>query len=56
MLRESFAEFERRGLPRVRLNVDSDNLTGAVSLYERVGMRVVTSYDLWARAIEDYRS
>lgn len=51
MLRESFAEFERRGLPRVRLNVDSDNPTGAVSLYERVGMRVVTSYDLWSRAI-----
>jgi mycothiol synthase len=52
MLRESFAEFGRRGLPRVRLNVDSDNLTGAVSLYEGVGMRVVTSYDLWVRAIE----
>ena len=51
LLRESFAEFERRNLPRVRLNVDSDNTTGAVSLYERVGMRVVTSYDLWARAI-----
>jgi mycothiol synthase len=56
MLRESFAEFQRRGLPRVRLNVDSDNLTGAVSLYERVGMRVVTSYDLWARAIEGSRT
>lgn len=56
MLRESFSKFERRGLPRVRLNVDSDNLTGAVSLYERVGMRVVTSYDLWARAIEGSRS
>jgi len=51
LLRESFAEFERRNLPRVRLNVDSDNTTGAVSLYERVGMRVVTSYDLWARGI-----
>jgi mycothiol synthase len=56
MLRESFAEFERRGLPRVRLNVDSDNLTGAVSLYQRAGMRVVTSYDLWARAIDGSRS
>jgi mycothiol synthase len=56
MLRRSFAEFERRGLPRVRLNVDSDNLTGAVSLYEKAGMRVVTSYDLWARAIEGSRS
>ena len=56
MLRGSFAEFERRGLPRVRLNVDSDNLTGAVSLYERVGMRVMISYDLWARAVEGSRS
>jgi mycothiol synthase len=56
MLRGSFTEFERRGLPRVGLNVDSDNLTGAVSLYERVGMRVMISYDLWARAIEGSRS
>ena len=55
MLREALAEFERRGLPRVRLNVDSDNLTGAVSLYERIGIKVVTSYDLWARAIEGSR-
>jgi mycothiol synthase len=55
MLRESFAEFECRGLPRVRLNVDSENLTGAVSLYERVGMRVVACYDLWARVIEGTR-
>jgi mycothiol synthase len=56
LLRASFAEFGRRGLPRVRLNVDSDNLTGAVSLYERAGMRVVTSYDLWARAVEGSRA
>jgi ribosomal protein S18 acetylase RimI-like enzyme len=48
MLRESFAEFRRRGQSRVRLNVDSDNLTGAVSVYERVGMRVASSYDLSA--------
>jgi mycothiol synthase len=47
LLLESFAEFERRGLPRARLNVDSDNLTGAVALYERVGMCVASSYDLW---------
>jgi mycothiol synthase len=56
LLRESLVGFERRGLPRVRLNVDSDNPTGAVSLYERVGMRVVTSYNVWARAIEGSRS
>ena len=52
LLQESFVEFERRGLPLVRLNVDSDSLTGAVALYERVGMQVVSSYDLWVRAIE----
>lgn len=56
LLQESFAEFERRGLPRVRLNVDSDNLTGAVALYERVGMQVVSSFDLWARAIRGSRN
>lgn len=47
LLRASFAAFARRGLTRVRLNVDSDNPTGAVALYERVGMRAVSSYDLW---------
>lgn len=51
LLWESFAGFGRLGLTRVRLNVDSDNPTGAVSLYQRVGMRVVTSYDLWALTI-----
>jgi len=39
MLRRSFATFAERGLPRVLLNVDFDNPTGAVALYEKVGMR-----------------
>jgi mycothiol synthase len=52
LLGDAFAEFARRGLARARLNVDSDNPTGAVSLYERMGMRVVSSYDLWSRIIE----
>ncbi len=51
LLRASFAEFGGRGVPRVRLAVDSDSLTGAVSVYEGVGMRVVASYDLWGRAV-----
>jgi mycothiol synthase len=55
LLRQSFGEFWRRGLPRVGLSVDSDNLTGAVSLYERMGMRVVSSYDLWSRAVRALR-
>ncbi len=52
MLREAFAEFRRRGLGRARLNVDSENPTGAVSVYERAGMQVVASYDLWRRTIQ----
>ena len=51
MLGASFAEFRRRGLPRAGLNVDSDNQSGAVSLYEKMGMAVAGSYDLWARTI-----
>lgn len=56
LLRESFLRFRRRGAPRVRLTVDSDSQTGAVSVYEKVGMRAVSSYDWWARAIEPSRN
>ncbi len=56
MLRHSFAEFRRRGLPRVGVTVDSDNLTGAVSLYEKMDMHVVSSYDLWGRTIQSSAS
>jgi mycothiol synthase len=40
LLQRTFAEFWRRGTTRVTLDVDSQNETGAVSLYERVGMHV----------------
>ena len=40
LLQRTFAEFWRRGTTRVTLDVDSENATGAVALYERVGMRV----------------
>jgi mycothiol synthase len=40
LLQQTFAEFWRRGTTRVSLDVDSQNETGAVRLYERVGMRV----------------
>lgn len=56
MLRAAFAEFRRRGLPRASLNVDSDNPTGAVSLYERMGMAIASSYDLWGRTVQGSRS
>jgi ribosomal protein S18 acetylase RimI-like enzyme len=38
LMRQAFAEFHRRGLATVGLKVDADNPTGAVRLYERVGM------------------
>jgi mycothiol synthase len=44
LLRHSFGEFYRRGMPRVKLGVDSQNLTGATRLYKRAGMHVVREF------------
>jgi mycothiol synthase len=51
MLRRSFASFAERGLPRVMLNVDSENPTGAVGVYERVGMRAVRGWDIYEKTL-----
>ncbi len=40
LLQRTFAELWSRGTTRVTLDVDSENATGAVRLYERVGMHV----------------
>jgi ribosomal protein S18 acetylase RimI-like enzyme len=42
LLYRTFAEFWRRGVTLVMLDVDAQNETGAVLLYERVGMHVDT--------------
>ncbi len=47
LLRRSFVEFARRGRKDVRLGVDSQNATGAVRLYEGVGMTVHRRYDVF---------
>jgi len=39
LLRHSFSEFSHRGMRRVGLAVDAQNLTGALRLYEKAGMR-----------------
>jgi len=44
LLRHSFGELYRRGLPKVKLGVDSQNLTGATRLYERAGMHIVRQF------------
>lgn len=40
LLRQAFGEFYRRGRRKVVLGVDSQNLTGAVRLYQRAGMHI----------------
>ena len=47
LLRASIAALYERGLRRVGLGVDTENVTGALRLYERVGMYVVRRSDSW---------
>ncbi|MBW3665308.1 MAG: GNAT family N-acetyltransferase [Actinobacteria bacterium] len=47
LLQTSFAEFHRRGL--VTAGLSTDSRTGALSLYEHVGMRVVRTYRRWSK-------
>ena len=47
LLQQAFGEFYRRGIRKVILNVDSQNLTGATRLYKRVGMRPVEQTDIY---------
>jgi mycothiol synthase len=42
LLRQCFAEYQRRGWKRVSLGVDSDSLTNAVAVYRRAGMHIYT--------------
>lgn len=47
LLRRSFAEFAGRGMREARLGVDTQNVHGAVALYEGVGMSVYRRYDIF---------
>jgi mycothiol synthase len=47
LLRHAFAKLYDRGLRRVGLGVDAENVTGALRLYERVGMRKTRQVDNW---------
>lgn len=49
LLTQAFASFAGRGLVRAALGVDAENTTGAVRLYERVGMQVVERRETWER-------
>lgn len=47
LLRVAFSKLHARGLRRVGLGVDAENETGALRLYERVGMHMVRQGDNW---------
>jgi len=47
LLHTAFREFHDRGMRKVTLGVDSENTTGAVRLYEAVGMHAVTDWPLY---------
>ncbi len=51
LLHQSFGEFYRRGKKRVGLSVDAQNLTGALSLYQRVGMHMARKYNLYEKEL-----
>ena len=53
LLRRSFSIFKELGFKRASLNVDSDNSTGAMRLYERVGMEPGTCYDIYEGRVGD---
>jgi mycothiol synthase len=51
LLRHAFSELYRRGARRVGLGVDAENPTGATRVYERVGMRIASQSDVYAKAL-----
>jgi mycothiol synthase len=51
LLRHSFGDFWRRGTRRVSLDVDAENPTGALRLYERVGMHQVRRTDTYEKQL-----
>jgi mycothiol synthase len=51
LLLHSFGELRRRGLKRAGLGVDAESLTGALTLYEKAGMRIVRRFEVWEKHV-----
>jgi mycothiol synthase len=51
LLSHAFRELYGRGMRRIALGVDAENLTGATRLYERAGMRVTQQYATFAKEL-----
>lgn len=52
LLLHAFATFRERGKLQVGLGVDAENTTGAVDLYEGVGMRVARRHDTYEKVLD----
>jgi mycothiol synthase len=53
LLRHTFARFKERGWKRVGLGLDAGNVTGALRLYERVGMHVTRQFDTYEKRLSE---
>jgi ribosomal protein S18 acetylase RimI-like enzyme len=50
LMHQTFGEFARRGIPRIKLKTDSINPTQAWRLYERLGMRRERTYEVFEKS------
>lgn len=55
LLRLAFGEFHRRGIRKVDLGVDALNITGALRLYEKAGMRIIQQFDQYEKELRPGR-
>jgi len=51
LLRAALLEFQRRGLAEAALSVDVDNSSGALRLYEKVGMTAAPAFSVWSKKL-----
>ena len=51
LLRRSLADLRARGLPYSTLDVDTENASGALRLYAKVGMQRRPSFTIWSRPL-----
>jgi ribosomal protein S18 acetylase RimI-like enzyme len=51
LMLQTFAEFARRGIPRVTLKTDSINPSQAWKLYERLGMETERTYEVFEKRL-----
>jgi mycothiol synthase len=51
LLRTSFVQFHKRGLRGAVLEVDTESVTGATRLYERMGMTSEPRFSQWEKEL-----